>query len=115
MTTAQYVPLQVTSDKCQQWTIPKPELDWENNGFMSATFYGPDGWIKEDDFYIPHTQMKDNGNTFSFTTNCQKGPGNATVQKGGNFVIRMYLPVDAWKVKKTADEMSTVKGVSVHK
>lgn len=113
MTTAQYVPLQVTSEQCQVWTLPKPALDWGNNGFMSATFYGADGWIKVDDFYIPHTEMKDNGDTLSFTTNCKVGAGNATVEKGGNFLVRMYLPVDAWDVKKVADSMYSVAGVEV--
>lgn len=111
MTTAQYVPLQVTSADCLSWTLPKPDLDWENNGYMSATFYGADGWIHEDDFYIPHSEMKDNGNSFSFTTNCKKSAGNATVEKGGNFLIRMYLPIDAWKVKETADSMYKIKGI----
>ena len=115
MTTAQYVALQVTSDECQTWTVDKPGLDWKNNGYMSATFYGADGWIKVDDFYIPHTEMKDNGDTFSFTTNCKKGAGNATVEKGGNFLIRMYLPIDAWKVKKIADKMFSPKGVPTAK
>lgn len=115
MTTAQYVALQVTSDECQTWTVEKPGLDWKNNGYMSATFYGADGWIKVDDFYIPHTEMTDSGDTFSFTTNCKKGTGNATVEKGGNLLIRMYLPIDAWEVKKTADSMYKVKGVSTHK
>ena len=113
MTTAQYVPLQVTSEQCQTWTLPKPALNWANNGFMSATFYGADGWIKVDDFYIPHTAMKDNGDTLSFTTNCRSGDGNATVEKGGNLLIRMYLPIDAWDVKKVADSMYLVKGVTV--
>lgn len=110
MDTAQYVPLQVTSDKCQTWTIEKPALDWKNNGYLSATFYGADGWIHENDFYIPHTEMKDNGNSFSFTTNCQLGVGNATVEQGGNFLVRMYLPIDAELVKEQADNMYTVKG-----
>ncbi len=110
MDTAQYVPLQVTSDKCQTWTIEKPALDWKNNGYLSATFYGADGWIHENDFYIPHTEMKDNGNSFSFTTNCQLGKGNATVEQGGNFLVRMYLPIDAELVKEQADNMYTVKG-----
>jgi hypothetical protein len=113
MTTAQYVPLQITSGQCQSWIFPKPALDWDNNGFMSATFYGADGWIKVDDFYIPHTQMKDNGDTVSFTTNCKVGTGNATVEKGGNLLIRMYLPVDAWDVKKVVDSMYSVKGKNI--
>jgi hypothetical protein len=111
MTTAQYVPLQVTSEQCQTWTFPKPTLDWDNKGFMSATFYGADGWIKVVDFYIPHTEMKDNGGTVSFTTNCKVGEGNATVEKGGNLLVRMYLPVDALDVKKVADSMYSVKGI----
>jgi len=110
MTTAQYVPLQVDSAECQTWTLPKPNLDWDNYGFMSVTFYGADGWIKEDDFYISHKDMKDNGSSLSFTTNCKPGANNATVEKGGNFLIRMYLPVDAWKVKAVADSMYKIKG-----
>ncbi|CAH6840134.1 conserved exported hypothetical protein [Vibrio chagasii] len=110
MDTAQYVPLQVTSGKCQTWTIEKPALDWKNNGYLSATFYGEDGWIHENDFYIPHSEMKDNGNSFSFTTNCKKGLGNATVEQGGNFLVRMYLPIDAELVKEQADNMYKVKG-----
>ena len=112
MTTAQYVPLQVSSADCQSWTVPKPPLNWDNNGFLSATFYGADGWIHVDDFYIPHSEMTGQRDSFSFTTNCKKGPGNATVEKGGNFLIRMYLPIDAWKVKKVADSMYDIKGVS---
>ena len=114
MTTAQYVPLQVSSADCQRWTLPKPALDWNNNGYMSATFYGADGWIHVDDFYIPHSEMTDNGDTFSFTTNCEKSAGNATVEIGGNILIRMYMPIDAWKVKETADSMYGIKGVSVN-
>jgi hypothetical protein len=49
--------------------------------------------------------MKDNGDTFSFTTNCRIGEGNATVEKGGNLLIHVYLPIDAWDVKKVADSM----------
>ncbi|WP_394126589.1 hypothetical protein [Vibrio hepatarius] len=112
MDTAQYVPLQVTSDKCQTWTIEKPSLDWKNNGYLSATFYGADGWIHENDFYIPHSEMKDNGNSFSFTTNCELGTGNATVEKSGNFLVRMYLPLDAALVKEQADNMYKVTGKS---
>lgn len=110
MSTAQYVPLQIDSEACQVWRFAKPELDWDNNGFMSATFYGADGWVKVDDFYIPHSEMKDEGESFSFTTNCAPGPNNASVEKGGNLLIRMYLPVDAWEVKKVADAMYSVKG-----
>lgn len=113
MTTAQYVPLQISSEQCQTWTFPKPELDWNNNGFMSATFYGADGWIKVDDFYISHNDMKDNGDTLSFTTNCKVGASNATVENGGNLLIRMYLPIDAAAVKKVADSMYLVKGETV--
>ena len=115
MTTAQYVPLQVSSGTCQRWTLPKPALDWENNAFMSATFYGADGWIKVDDFYISHGDMIEKGNTLSFTTNCAKSVNNATVDNGGNFVIRMYLPIDAWDVKKTADIIAGVRGVEIKK
>ncbi|MGF1756043.1 DUF1254 domain-containing protein [Vibrio makurazakiensis] len=110
MDTAQYVPLQVTSEQCQTWVIEKPALDWENNGYLSATFYGADGWIHENDFYIPHSEMTDNGNSLSFTTNCKVGSGNATVESGGNFLIRMYLPTDAELVKSQADIMYQVKG-----
>jgi len=115
MTTAQYVPLQVSSEECQSWTLPKPALDWDNYGFMSATFYGSDGWIHEEDFYISHLDMKDNGNTFTFTTNCEKRAGNATVAKDGNFVVRMYLPVDPLKVKETAAAIARVRGISLNK
>jgi hypothetical protein len=114
MTTAQYVPLQISSEECQSWILPKPDLDWGNYGFMSATFYGSDGWIHEDDFYISHLDMKDNGDSFTFTTNCEKHAGNATVAKGGNFVVRMYLPADPLKVKETATEMAGIKGVSLN-
>jgi hypothetical protein len=111
MTTAQYVAVQVKSSECQSWTMPKADLNWENNGFMSATFYGSDGWIKEDDFYISHFAMEKSKDTFSFTTNCVKGPGNATVESGGNFLVRMYLPNDPSAVKKTADVIRSMKGV----
>ena len=111
MTTAQYVPVQVKSNGCQRWTLPKADLDWENMGFMSATFYGADGWIKEDDFYISHLDMEKTKDTLSFTTNCLKGPSNATVENGGNFLVRMYLPKDPAAVKKTAQMISLIKGV----
>ncbi|GMQ48584.1 hypothetical protein [Vibrio sp. 10N] len=112
MTTAQYVPVQVTSAECQTWTIKKPSLDWNNNGYMSATFYGADGWIHDEDFYISHESMIDEGDTFSFTTNCDSSASNATVEAGGNLLIRMYLPIDAWEVKAQADEMYSLKGIT---
>jgi len=37
-------------EQCQTWTFPKSTLNWTNNGFMSAAFYGADGWAKVDDF-----------------------------------------------------------------
>jgi len=55
--------------------------------------------------------MKDDGDHYSFTTNGNKCPGNATVEKGGNFLIRMCLPNDANAVKKTADILSAIEGV----
>lgn len=49
--------------------------------------------------------MKDEGegDSLSFTTNCEKGLGNASVEKRGSLLVHMYLPVDASKVKNTAD------------
>jgi hypothetical protein len=36
------------------------------------------------------------------------------VKKGGHIPVIMYLPVDAWKVKTTADLMYSIKGVPNH-
>jgi hypothetical protein len=42
-----------------------------------------------------NTKMKGNGDTLSFTTNCKVSKGNEMVEKGGNLLVRMHLPVDA--------------------
>lgn len=111
MTTAQYVPLMIESAECSTLTLPKPELEWDNRGYMSATMYAADGWINTEDFYMSHDNMIDHGDSFSFTINCEPGPNNVSVEAGGNTLIRAYLPVDAWATKAVIDSIYNIKPV----
>lgn len=111
MDTAQYVPLQIETAECSTLTVPKPNLDWDNKAYMSATHYAADGWIGTEDFYISHDNMIDNGDTFSYTINCETGSNNVSVEAGGNLLIRAYLPIDAWATKTIIDSIYSIKPV----
>ena len=79
---------------CQSYTLPKPNLDWDGGGFFSLTTYDTAGWIVEDDFYIGHEKMQDNGDSFTIYLNCPAQPNSLTVQEGWTGILRLYLPVD---------------------
>jgi hypothetical protein len=49
----------------QKYTVPKPDLDWDAGGFFSLTTYDAEGWIVEENFYIYHKRMQDDGDTYS--------------------------------------------------
>jgi hypothetical protein len=79
---------------CQSYTLPKPNLDWDGGGFFSLTTYDTAGWIVEDDFYIGHEKMQDNGDRFTIYLNCPAQSNSLTVQEGWTGILRLYLPVD---------------------
>lgn len=92
---AQYLPYVVgggSASECQTFNMPKPDLDYENGGFFSLTTYDMAGWIVEDNFYIGHEQMKDNGNTFEVAFNCPSVEHSIDVQEGWTGVWRFYKP-----------------------
>jgi hypothetical protein len=92
--TAQYLP-KVTgqgSAAPQQLTIPKPDLRWEQHGFFSLTTYDTAGWIVEEDFYIDHKRMRDDGDSYTFFLNVPNEPASITVAEGWTGVLRFYLP-----------------------
>ena len=92
--TAQYLPFIKGQGKasCQSYTVPKPDLDWANGGFFSLTTYDADGWIVEDDFYIDHSKMQSDEESFTLYLNCPKKPNSITVQENWTGVLRFYLP-----------------------
>jgi hypothetical protein len=92
---AQYLPYVVGggSDKaCQTFNMPKPNLDYANGGFFSLTTYDTAGWIVEDNFYIGHKEMKDNGDTFEVAFNCPQLSHSIDVKDGWTGVWRFYKP-----------------------
>ena len=97
--TAQYLPTIPGQGKVEplKITLPKPDLDWDAGGFFSLTTYNGEGWIVEDNFYIDHTQMQDNGESFTIFLNCPGKENSLTVQEGWTGVFRFYLPKDELK------------------
>ena len=95
-----FVAGQGSAAKCQTITFPKPNLDFENGGFFSLTTYNAESWIAEDNFYIGHKRMLDNGDgTMTIDFNCDT-PHSVTVGEGWNGSFRFYKPVN---VNKTID------------
>lgn len=95
-----FVAGQGSAAKCQTITFPKPNLDYENGGFFSLTTYNAESWIVEDNFYIGHKRMLDNGDgTMTIDFNCDT-PHSVTVSEGWNGTFRFYKPVD---VNETVD------------
>ena len=94
--TAQYLAAVKGQGKtsCQKLTIPKPDIDWEQGGFFSLTTYDTDGWIVEDNFYIDHNKMQDDGASFTIFINCPETKNSITVQEGWTGILRFYLPRD---------------------
>jgi len=92
--TAQYLPTVKGQGGTlpQSYTMPRPDLDWEHGGFFSLTTYDADGWIVEENFYVDHTGMQDNGDSFTIYVNCPDEEGSITVQEGWTGVFRFYLP-----------------------
>lgn len=97
---------------CQRYTLPKPNLDWAGGGFFSLTTYDTAGWIVEDDFYIGHENMQDDGDSYSIYLNCSDQPNSLTVQEGWTGIVRMYLPVD---VQENIDYIESVRGIAPEK
>ena len=92
---AQYLPYVTgggSAESCQTFNMPKPELDYGNGGFFSLTTYDTEGWIVEDNFYIGHERMKDNGDTYEVAFNCPDAPHSVDVQEGWTGVWRFYKP-----------------------
>jgi len=97
--TAQYLP-SITGqglDTPQMITVPKPDLDWDAGGFFSLTTYDADGWIVEDNFYIDHNRMQDNGDSFTIYLNTPDQKNSVKVREGWTGVFRFYLPKDELK------------------
>lgn len=100
---------QGSAAKCQTITFPKPKLDYKNGGFFSLTTYNAESWIGEDNFYIGHKRMKDNGDgTMTIDFNCDT-PHSVTVSKGWNGTFRLYKPINVEETRKAIDHLMTIK------
>lgn len=96
--------------KCQTITFPKPNLDFANGGFFSLTTYNSESWISEDNFYIGHDRMLDNGDgTMTIDFNCDT-PYSVTVSEGWNGTFRLYKPMN---VKETIDAVNHLMTIPV--
>jgi len=94
---------------CQKYTVPKPDLDWDSGGFFSLTTYDAAGWIVEDDFYIGHTKMQDDGESYSIYINCPQERNSLTVQEGWTGILRFYLPSDEGKMIEYIDSIRNIE------
>ena len=104
-----FVKGQGSAEKCQTITFPKPNLDYENGGFFSLTTYNLESWISEDNFYIGHDRMKDNGDgTMTIDFNCDT-PYSVTVTEGWNGTFRLYKPVDVQETIKDVNHLMTIE------
>ncbi|MEZ8989733.1 DUF1254 domain-containing protein [Vibrio breoganii] len=112
---AQYLPYVVgggSAAECQTFNMPKPDLDYENGGFFSLTTYDTAGWIVEDNFYIGHESMKDNGDTFEVAFSCPNVAHSIDVQEGWTGVWRFYKPSNEMAF---IDYIEGIRSVSVEK
>lgn len=93
-TTAQYLPKFAGGGSAapQRLSIPKPDIEWDRHAFFSLTTYDAAGWIVEDDFYIDHRRMRDDGETYTLFLNVPDEPASISVQDGWTGVLRFYLP-----------------------
>lgn len=109
--TAQYLPTVNGQGETmpQKYVIPKPDLDWGNGGFFSLTTYDSDGWIVEDNFYIDHNQMEDNGENFIIYLNDPQKENSITVQEGWTGVFRFYLPKNELEFIDFIDSIRDIK------
>jgi hypothetical protein len=98
---------------CQEWRIPKPNLDFEGRGgYYSLTTYAADGWIDSEHFYVSGEGMRDNGDgTVSVTFNCGTDEAyDFEVSKGRAGILRLYEPVN---VNETLKYMETLRGIRI--
>ena len=89
--------------------MPKPALDWKNGGFFSLTTYDKAGWIVEDNFYIGHENMQDNGDSYTIFINCPDKKNGITVQEGWTGVFRFYVPKDEMAFIKYIDSIRDIR------
>jgi hypothetical protein len=104
-----FVKGQGSDAKCQTITFPKPNLDYENGGFFSLTTYNAESWIAEDNFYIGHKRMRENGDgTMTIDFNCDT-PHSVTVGEGWNGTFRLYKPVDVEETKRAVTQLMQIE------
>ena len=95
--------------KCQTFTFPKPNLDFENGGFFSLTTYNAESWIEGDNFYIGHKRMKENDDgTMTIDFNCDT-PYSVTVGKGWNGSFRLYKALDVQETMDAVKHLMTIE------
>ena len=109
--TAQYLPAipGQGSVEPQKITVPKPDLDWEAGGFFSLTTYDAEGWIVEDNFYIGHDRMQDNGDSYTIYLNCPGKENSVTVPEGWTGVFRFYLPKNELEFIEYIESLRSIK------
>jgi hypothetical protein len=103
-----FVKGQGSADKCQTFTFPKPNLDFENGGFFSLTTYNAESWIEGDNFYIGHERMKDNSDgTMTIDFNCDTDY-SVTVGENWNGSFRFYKPVNVQETINYVNNLMTI-------
>lgn len=103
-----YVKGQGSAAKCQTVTFPRPNLDYNGGGFFSLTTYNAESWIAEDNFYIGHKRMKDNGDgTMTIDFNCDTSH-SVKVGAGWNGTFRLYKPIDVEETKAAVLKLQSI-------
>ena len=113
--TAQYLPAipGQGSVEPQMITVPKPDLDWEAGGFFSLTTYDAEGWIVDDNFYVDHNRMQDNGDSYTIYLNSPDKENSVTVPEGWTGVFRFYLPKNELEFIDYIESLRTLKAEPV--
>ncbi|PHX05298.1 DUF1254 domain-containing protein [Vibrio splendidus] len=102
------------STSCQEWRIPKPNLNTAVGGYFSITTYGADGWIAKDGFNIEGDDMRQNDDgTLSAFFNCDDpklSAYNLSVEDNWAAIVRFYEPAN---VEETIDYLQSLRSMPV--
>lgn len=81
------------SSECSTYTLPKPDLDFDNGGFFSLTTYDNKGWIVKDHYALNNNQASTNEDgSITLHFNCEGQPNNIDVVEDWTGIIRLSKP-----------------------
>jgi hypothetical protein len=85
--------------KCARMTLPRPPLKFDKGAFFSVTTYGPDSWIKTENFAVNNRRAEANPDgSVTFRFNCPGQPNNIDTVDDWILMIRLYQAESVEKI-----------------